>query len=415
MIFKRLAFENYKAFRKREDIELRPLTILIGRNNAGKSVIARLPLLLAHSLSDRAESPFDLEFSGLNFGASFADIVHNRTPHRAVGVGADFATHDGQNLKIFAKVLYFDEYKLQVVQRFELKNSDNRPLTLCWAGEDPLEEMHRYRVEETGIECRVIFRGICPYKISPSDRRISSGFSFGNLSNEMTYLGPFREEPRRVYPFSGSFVRGVDFRGKNAPQLLSDDKLSRKGKVLSAVSDWFSEYLGGWPLDLSVQGDYFSLVLRNPKNSSVEVNIADVGAGIAQVLPIVVQRHFADITGDSGNIEIIEQPELHLHPGAHGPLADLYVKAVKEAGIRCLIETHSENFLLRIRRRIADKTLESDDVVVYWVKDKSDSKTQIQQINIEPNGEVDYWPKGVWSEDFDEVRAIRRAQKRRRR
>jgi len=91
MIFKRLAFENYKAFRKREDIELRPLTILIGRNNAGKSVIARLPLLLAHSLSDRAESPFDLEFSGLNFGASFADIVHNRTPHRAVGVGADFA------------------------------------------------------------------------------------------------------------------------------------------------------------------------------------------------------------------------------------------------------------------------------------------------------------------------------------
>jgi predicted ATP-dependent endonuclease of OLD family len=72
-----LTFENYKSFRKRETIELRPLTILIGRNSSGKSVIARLPLLLAHSLSERAESPLDFEFSGLDFGTSFADMNTN--------------------------------------------------------------------------------------------------------------------------------------------------------------------------------------------------------------------------------------------------------------------------------------------------------------------------------------------------
>ncbi|OQY48068.1 MAG: hypothetical protein B6247_25630 [Candidatus Parabeggiatoa sp. nov. 2] len=47
-----LSFENYKAFSKRESIEVRPLTILIGRNNAGKSAISRLPLLIARALSD---------------------------------------------------------------------------------------------------------------------------------------------------------------------------------------------------------------------------------------------------------------------------------------------------------------------------------------------------------------------------
>ncbi|MCP4108064.1 MAG: ATP-binding protein, partial [Desulfobacteraceae bacterium] len=85
-----ISFENYKAFQKRESVEIRPLTILIGRNSSGKSIIARLPLQIAHSLSSRAESPLDLEFDGLSFGSSFTDMIHNRLPHGAVGIGANF-------------------------------------------------------------------------------------------------------------------------------------------------------------------------------------------------------------------------------------------------------------------------------------------------------------------------------------
>jgi hypothetical protein len=307
-----------------------------------------------------------------------------------------------------------------------LEKSDAPPITLLWIGKDPLEDLEQYYFDEANCEASIRFRGICPDKISLSDKEqeqtdMSEYLSdllddpkkvFGSFLNEINYLGPFREEPSRIYRFSGGLFRDVGIRGEKAPGLLNDDKIRRKGEVLSAVGSWFSEHLGGWPLDLSSQGDYFSLILRNPKNPSVEVNITDVGNGIAQVLPVVVQRQFANMAGEKRGLEIVEHPELHLHPGAHGAIADLYATAVKTSGMRCLIETHSENFVLRIRRRIADRTLHPDDVIIYWIKDEADSDTRIQRINIDADGEADHWPAGVFSEDFDEVRAIRDAQKR---
>ncbi|MCP4107996.1 MAG: AAA family ATPase [Desulfobacteraceae bacterium] len=152
------------------------------------------------------------------------------------------------------------------------------------------------------------------------------------------------------------------------------------------------------------------MVLRNPENPSVEVNIADVGTGIAQVLPIIVQRQFEGGTGSENSLEIVEQPELHLHPGAHGDLADLYVDAVKHTGTNFIIETHSENFILRIRRRIAEGKLDSEKAIIYWINDELGSIRSVQPINIKPDGNVDFWPASVFAEDFEEVRAIRRAQ-----
>lgn len=69
-----LSFQNYKAFPGTESIEIRPLTILIGRNSSGKSAIARLPLLLAASFSKHAQAPLALEVEGVDFGASFVDL-----------------------------------------------------------------------------------------------------------------------------------------------------------------------------------------------------------------------------------------------------------------------------------------------------------------------------------------------------
>jgi predicted ATPase len=155
----------------------------------------------------------------------------------------------------------------------------------------------------------------------------------------------------------------------------------------------------------------FSLIMRNPDNPSVAVNLVNVGAGIAQVLPIIVQRQFEAITGKMGNLEFVEQPELHLHPGANINLADLYIEAFKQSDARFIIETHSENFLLRIRRRIAEKSLAPSQVIVYWINDEPNLGERIQTIHIQKDGEVDKWPKGVFSEDFEEVRAILKAQR----
>jgi hypothetical protein len=86
-----ITFENYKAFATRQSLGVRPLTVLIGKNSSGKSVISRLPLLLGRSLSEQAISPMELAFEGLDFGSSTIDLIHNRIPHGAVSVGAEVA------------------------------------------------------------------------------------------------------------------------------------------------------------------------------------------------------------------------------------------------------------------------------------------------------------------------------------
>ncbi|MCP4350860.1 MAG: AAA family ATPase [Desulfobacterales bacterium] len=419
-----ISFENYKSFQKRQSIEIRPLTILIGRNSSGKSVIARLPLLLARSLSNRAESPLDFEFDGLDFGSSFSDFVHNRRPHGDVSIGANFLLNSGNSLKFFSKIQHFDEYRLQIVSYFNLE-CDDYPvnINMLWAGNDPNEEYEykRYQIEGAEHSCEASFRGIFPYDIELDNSYNDVHFNgeqlfglkmlIGELLENITYLGPFRRDPKRVYRFPGGIMKNVGFSGERAPELLGHDFLRQKGKVLSAVGDWFSKHLGGWPLDLSQQGDMFSLVLRNPENPSMEINIADVGTGIAQVLPIVVQRQFEAVTGTKSSLEIVEQPELHLHPGAHGDLADLYVNAVQNSGISFIIETHSENFILRIRRRIAEGKLDPEKVIIYWINDEPGSVRNAEPIHIKADGEVDFWPTKVFAEDFEEVRAIRKAQK----
>ncbi len=48
---------------------------------------------------------------------------------------------------------------------------------------------------------------------------------------------------------------------------------------------------------------------------------------------------------------IVEQPELHIHPQLQANLGDLFIEAIKE-GKQFFLETHSENLLLRLLRRI---------------------------------------------------------------
>ncbi|MEK8016022.1 MAG: AAA family ATPase [Candidatus Parabeggiatoa sp.] len=415
-----LSFENYKTFQKRESIEVKPLTILIGRNSSGKSVISRLPLLIAHALSERANSPIELELEGLDFGVSFVDLIYNRLPHRALGIGASFIDDKGQTMDFWVKVQHFDEYRLQLISRFELTQMGKPILTLSWIGQEPLDERTLYRCDETGQKCQVDFRGFWPEKIQVIDNKKET-LSLAAIKDYranlaegmalMNYLGPFRKEPQRTYRFPGGILHNVGLSGSKTAELLGDDFLRRKGKVLEAVGKWFSEYLGGWELSLSKQGDVFSLVMKKPDNPALEINLADVGTGIAQILPIVVQRQFESLTGKNSDLEIVEQPELHLHPSANGHLADLYIEAAKHSDSRFIIETHSENFLLRIRRRIAEKSFDSNQVIIYWINDDPNLGERIQTIQIQENGDVDKWPQGVFSEDFEEVKAIRKAQK----
>ena len=80
--------------------------------------------------------------------------------------------------------------------------------------------------------------------------------------------------------------------------------------------------------------------------SGLSLDIPDVGFGVSQVLPVVLQGFLSP----NKSITIVEQPEVHLHPQMQAALADLFIDIAKESKYtkHLIIETHSEYLLKRL-------------------------------------------------------------------
>jgi AAA15 family ATPase/GTPase len=163
------------------------------------------------------------------------------------------------------------------------------------------------------------------------------------------YLGPQRENPERYYTFSGNRTRYVGKSGKFVPDLLiADEELKAK------VNKWFNSLLG-YELKISSLSDHdtevhelFAMRLRD--KNGIHVALTDVGFGVSQVLPVIVQSVVSQ-----GKTILIEQPEYHLHPRLQAELGDMFIEsALGEQKNTFLIETHSEHLILRILRRIRE-------------------------------------------------------------
>jgi predicted ATPase len=179
--------------------------------------------------------------------------------------------------------------------------------------------------------------------------------------------------------------------------------------LISEVGQWFQDHFDGWRLDVN-KSNYpvLEIVLtKETKPSDFQVNIADVGQGMSQALPSVVRAFM----NENDTLIVLEQPELHLHPAAHGDLAELYAQSSVSRKHTYLIETHSETFILRLRALIAKGLINHNDLLIYWIQDDDKSeKSNLKEIKVDQLGEVDYWPPGIFSESFEEVKSLGEAQ-----
>lgn len=390
---------NYKAFRERVELELRPLTVILGKNNAGKSALARLIPLLLRALGPRVgQAPLDLSVGDLAYGVTFRDLIHGRSPHGSVELG--LVLSDGpERLHLESRIQNVSvpgagaDYS--VIASWHLRSPFE--LQLTWrpsrAMPPEYEGSHRPR-----------FRGLWPVVTRPDEpwAPLSAWASrLEAMESAISYLGPLRRPVPEVC-VAGQRSRDVGLHGENAPSLLESDE-----RLCKLVGAWFAEHLEGWELMLDHAGSAFSCVLRR---GSIAVNLAHTGEGMSQVLPVIVQQCLARIDADGPRLLVSEHPELHLHPAAHAPLADLVIGGVKDVpGYQAIVETHSENFLLRLRRRVAGKDIDAEKVALYWVDELADGTSTVRRLSLEPNGDIPDWPEGVFSESYHEVLAMRRA------
>lgn len=409
-----LSCTNYKAFRERARIELHPLTILLGKNNAGKSTLARLPLQLLHAFSPKADTHLDLQLAHIEYGGVFRDLIHRHVPHGRVGLGAAF-THGGEQLEIETTIQNVvprleDEYTVvssweargAVDLRFEWAQTPAMPPVYRCHGRCPGRCPGRCDEHDDGHgDSQPRFVGLWPEGLDDGPSSLKPWQTrIAELERHISYLGPIRAPIPRLCRIERTASLG--WRGEGAPRMLAAEDA-----LLAAVARWYEEHLEGWQVALDHAGSAFSVLLRRGRT---RVNMADAGHGMSQVLPVVVQQCAMALSQAAApGLCIVEQPELHLHPGAHGALADLFVSNAGRPGTRMLVETHSENFLLRLRRRIAERRLDRAQVALYWIDELPEGESRIKRLEILQSGEIPDWPAPVFSEGYHDVTAMRRA------
>ena len=156
-----------------------------------------------------------------------------------------------------------------------------------------------------------------------------------------------------------------------------------------------------------IQDEYKTLLYD--KKNKVHVSLKDVGVGVSQILPVILQS-----VASYGKTLLIEQPELHLHPALQTELGDVFISAAMgNQKNSFLIETHSEHLILRILRRIRETTagelpegmpaITPNDVAVLYVKPGKDG-SEVIHIPVNEDGEFDKpWPDGFFSERAREL------------
>lgn len=423
MALSALEVENYKSFGHLQKIDIRPITILLGKNNAGKSALARLPLLLATGIQTTLPEPLELDTyaRGVDVGGSFTDLVHGQSPHGRVRFGMRFEVDGGEPLTVESIVQNVVELRMQIVSHCRLQFGKKREIRLDWNYERAQEKVRKYSVHENNqtYEAKIPFAGLLPARGFSSDLPGSLEDEVDRIAQTardnfgiVRYLGPFRERPQRLYRMPIRQPSDIGTLGEDAPSMLALDHVRYGGALTAAVNRYLRENLTGWQLSVDASSGSYSLALTPEWDQHQNVNLVDTGTGVAQVLPIFVQRAIDELEQNKSNesrTEIVEQPELHLHPSAHAQLADLYIGASMSNSTRFMIETHSETFILRIRRRIAEGTLDPSRIGIYFVEHE-DGESTLRRVGLNSSGEVDYWPEGIFSEDYEETKALADAQ-----
>lgn len=142
------------------------------------------------------------------------------------------------------------------------------------------------------------------------------------------------------------------------------------------------------------QANAVTLGLRNSDDTDFHRPI-HAGFGLTQILPIVV----AALSAAKGDILLIENPEVHLHPAGQA-LMGQFLADVARAGVQIIVETHSDHVLNGIRRSVKAEQLPAEDVAIHFFRPRSADAAQVLSPQLDRSGNVDTWPEGFFDQ-FD--------------
>jgi len=176
------------------------------------------------------------------------------------------------------------------------------------------------------------------------------------------------------------FVKGLqtDYVGPQAENLA--EMLANK-EIRNVTNYWFNKLEIPYRVDIRKTSNYYEIVWK-PRNSKMSVSQTHVGLGYPVILPFIVQCIVA-----KNKIIVIEEPEVHLHPKLEADIVDLIAESSIKRRNQFLIETHSEDFLLRVLKKIRKGDLEPEHISVNYITNTAERGAEVKKIKVNKFGQ----------------------------
>lgn len=378
-------------------VEVLPITFLVGENSAGKTTFMAAARLLLESLKPAITNPFNREPYRLG---GFEQISHYRGGGRGraerfclelLVPPSDAPAPRGNKTESRHKFTFMQGSRgspQPELARYEFATADIT-VTLNLEGKEPVvrllqegEERLNYKPDRVSITLlrrdltylRYIFQDISYGRqegIPPATgrwrERVYRHFvaSMRFLAMDVFASAPVRTEPLRNYAPSEILASAE---GAHVPLEMARQKKSspEDWKHLHDALAFFGKKSGLFD-DINIRslgkkdGDPFQLTV---KIGGPAMNIADVGYGVSQALPIIYQLEQAK----QYDAFFLQQPEVHLHPRAQAELGTLIARVSKQrpATKVQIIETHSDYIIDRVRMEVAAKRIDHKNVTIVF-------------------------------------------------
>lgn len=383
---------------------MKPLTVLVGENSSGKSTF----LALARLTSDLLTRPLNLNFNEAPFSlGSFEQIISRRrgpkgrfetfklggtflSKGQKVEILSEFTRVSGQPLlskweaSISGARLVFKrgEPKSEVIveaegasEKAEFSTQEGFtlpfPMPLMWyvVLKNEIKKSQSKKLKAALSDLETFF-----FKLG--DSRFQSGRPF--------IFAPVRSKPHRTYD---PIREAEGAEGAHAYMVLAELSAHEKNwqRIRSRMLEFGQQ--SGLFKDVSVRTlgkkgmGPFQIRIKVSKGA---FNLVDVGYGVSQILPILLDI----IRSDKGAVFGLQQPEVHLHPKAQAAFASFLCEFIKQDKKRFIVETHSDSIIDRIRLEVRKrKHITHEDVQILYFE-RMDGTIIVHPIDLDRNGNL---------------------------
>jgi energy-coupling factor transporter ATP-binding protein EcfA2 len=415
----KIILEHVRSFSRRCEVPIRPLTLLVGENSSGKSTFLSVVSCVLNSARFPAnpnfnEPPYNLgtfetiaTYKGGKYGRdeAFSIGFSDDREGREHGPRTAVATYGSESGNIVLRRLESSSRSGKLDLKLDGLSLEGSVVIQPNRGRSPKHVSFRASLNEAALIAQRPFAihiidSIFGARNSRS-RQSSKGPDFQSVyqlldAAEPPYrnsysFAPIRSKPRRTYDESSEeYSPEGDHIPKLLARLLRQEPSSADSRSVQAALSQFGKESG---LFNRITVKKLGQKMTDPFQIQVAVagpavNLTDVGYGVSQALPIVVQS----VLKTTSRVLLMQQPEVHLHPRAQAALGSFFAGLIEADERLVIMETHSDYLVDRVRQEVASGKLDRNKVQILFF-DKPKLETKIYPITLDESGNIESAPE----------------------